>query len=45
MKQKDIKITQKNVDKFFNEIHADVLIDSIKMPLNENYKEGYHKSC
>lgn len=45
MKLKDIKIIQKNVDKFFNEIHADVLIDSIKMPLNENYKEGYHKSC
>lgn len=45
MKLKDIKITQKDVDKFFNEIHTDALIDSIKMSLNENNKEGQHKSC
>lgn len=45
MKLKDIKITQKDVDKFFNEIRTEVLIDSIKMSLNENDKESQPKLC
>lgn len=27
----DVKITQKDVDDFFNSIHTDALVDSIKM--------------
>lgn len=45
MKLKDIKITQKDVDKFFNETRTDALIDSIKMSLNEIDKEGQPKLC
>ena len=34
MKLTDLPITQKDVDEFFDEIHVDALIDSIKMTLN-----------
>lgn len=34
MKIENLPITQKDVDAFFDEIHVDALVDSIKMTLN-----------
>lgn len=34
MKIENVPITQKDVDEFFDEIHVDALVDSIKMMLN-----------
>lgn len=34
MKIENLPITQKDVDEFFDEIHVDALVDSIKITLN-----------
>ena len=34
----DVKITQKDVDDFFDSIHTDVLVDSIKMSYKPTFK-------
>lgn len=34
----DVKITQKDVDDFFNSIHTDALVDSIKMSYKPTFK-------
>ena len=34
----DVKITQKDVDNFFNSIHTDALVDSIKMSYKPTFK-------
>lgn len=35
---RDVKITQKDVDNFFNSIHTDALVDSIKMSYKPTFK-------
>ena len=35
---RDVKITQKDVDDFFNSIHTDALVDSIKMSYSPTLK-------
>lgn len=40
----DVKITQKDVDDFFNSIHTDALVDSIKMSYKPTFKVKVKKT-